>query len=319
MTTAERFVGIDVAQATLDVAIRPDGVSRSFANDEAGHAALAALLVEQQPVLVLLEATGGLQIPVVAALGAAGLPVVTVNPRQVRDFARASGQLAKTDRLDAAVLAHFAEVFRPEPQPLPEPAAQELKELLARRRDLMADRTAEKQRLGRSHTKAGQDSIQAHLAWLAEAIAQIDRDLDDRLRDSPLWNRSFQQLKSLKGVGPVLARTLLADLPELGHLTRRGIAKLVGVAPLSWDSGKLRGQRHIAGGRREVRTALFMPALSATRSVPEVAALYGRLQKAGKPWKVTMTACMRKFLTIVNAQMRDWLRQQQADAAGAVA
>jgi transposase len=299
------WVGIDVAQAELVVAVRPQEGTWTVVNDEAGVATLRRQLQRRTPTLIVLEATGGLERLVASTLATAGLPVAVVNARQVRDFAKATGQLAKTDALDAQVLAHFAEAVRPAPRPLPDVQTEELAELLARRRQLLKIRVAEQNRLQRAATLRVRRRIQAHLRWLTRELAQVDDDLDQALRDSPLWQAQEDLLRSVPGVGPGLTRALLADLPELGTLSRQQIATLVGVAPLNRDSGTWRGRRSTWGGRRTVRAALYMSALTATRYNPLLRTFYRRLCAAGKAKKVALTACMRKLLTILNAILRD--------------
>jgi transposase len=303
MTTPGRFIGIDVAKRQLDVAERPSGERWVAANDVGGIAGGVERLRGSGPIaLIVLEATGGYEIPVVAALSAAGLPVVVVNARQVRDFARAVGKLAKTDALDAAVLAHFAEAVRPEPRALPDELTQTLQGWLARRRQLLEMLLAEEQRLDRA-SRAIRPQIQQHVEWLRSQLRDVDRALQELIRTSPVWRENENLLRTTPGVGPVLATTLLADLPELGRLNRRQIAALVGLAPLNWDSGQQRGTRHIWGGRAPVRTALYMATLAAVRCNPVIRAFFERLSAAGKPRKVALTACMRKLLTILNAMM----------------
>jgi transposase len=257
-----------------------------------------------QPTLVLLEASGGLEIPLVAALANAHLPVVVVNPRQVRDFARATGKLAKTDSLDAQVLAHFAEAVRPDPRPLPDVEAKALAALLARRHQLVAMLVAEKNRLGKALPSV-RSRIQTHITWLERELEDTDDDLQTMLRQSPLWCEKENLLRSVPGVGPQLALSLLAYLPELGTLDRKRIAALVGVAPFNRDSGPFRGRRKVWGGRVRVRTALYMATLVASRHNPVIQAFYQRLLAAGKPKKVALTACMRKLLTILNAILKN--------------
>lgn len=293
-------VGIDVAKARLDVAVRPSGEQWHVANDEAGVAALAERLAAFGPTLVILEATGGLERLAAAALAAAGLPVAVVNPRQVRDFAKAVGQLAKTDRLDAQLLARFGADVRPSPRPLPDAAQQDLAALLARRRQLVGMLTAERQRLGTARP-AVRARVQAHVRWLERELAAVDDDLGRALRASPVWREQEDLLRSVPGVGPVVALTLLAELPELGTLDRKRIAALVGLAPVACDSGTLRGKRLVWGGRGRVRAALYMAALTATRHNPVLRAFYGRLLAAGKAKKVALTAAMHKLLLILNA------------------
>jgi transposase len=265
--------------------------------------ALVERLKGVRPTLVVLEATGGLQIPAVAALAAAGLRTVVVNPRQVRQFAGATGRLAKTDAIDAQVLAQFGEAVRPEVRPLPDAATQELSALVNRRRQLIEMLTAEKNRL-RLATKKVRPNIEAHICWLEGELLDLEGGLGDVIRSSPVWREQDNLLRSVPGVGPVLSSVLLADLPELGKLGRKEVAALVGVAPLNRDSGLFRGRRQVWGGRSHVRTALYMAALVATRHNPVIKSFYQRLLSGGKPKKVALTACMRKLLTILNAMMR---------------
>ena len=297
------FVGIDVSKSQLDVAVRPSGETWAVAHDEAGLSALVPRLQTLGPTLIVLEATGGLEVALAGALAAAPLPVVVVNPRQVRDFARSTGALAKTDRLDAQILARFAEAVRPEPRPLPDAQAQELSALLQRRRQLVDMLTAEKNRLQAAPRRI-RPQIQAHIDWLQRQISQFDDDLRTLVRSTPLWREKDDLLRSTPGVGPVLATTLVAALPELGTLTRHQIAALVGVAPLNRDSGTLRGRRTVWGGRAHVRAVLYMSTLVAVRHNPVLAAFYLRLRAAGKVPKVALTACMRKLLTILNAMLK---------------
>ncbi len=307
------YVGIDVAKARLDIALRPAGPQWAAANNETGIADLVARMQAVQPALVVLEATGGRELAVAAALATAGLPVAVVNPRQVRDFARAIGQLAKTDALDAQVLARFAEVVRPQPRPLPDAQAQEFAALLARRRQLVGMLTAERQRLDTA-TMAVRAHIARHIAWLEHELADLDGLLRERVQASPLWRAQEDLLRSVPGIGPTTAFTLLAELPELGRLDRKAIAALVGVAPLSCESGTWRGKRIVWGGRARVRTALYMAALVASRHNPVIAAFYQRLCAAGKPKKLALVACMHKLLTILNAIVRHGTPWQVASA-----
>jgi len=302
MTSAPIFVGIDVSKAQLDIALRPEG-RFSAANDDAGYGQILARLKGASPTLVVLEATGGLEMPITGILAAAGIPVVVVNPRQVRDFAKATGRLAKTDALDAQTLAHFAEVLRPASRPLPDEQTQTLAAILARRRQLVEMLTAEKNRLSSAYTPV-RTSLRTHIAWLERALSHTDRDLAHAIRESPVWREKDDLLQSVPGIGPVLATTLLANLPELGTLTHKQIAALVGVAPLNRDSGTLRGKRTVWGGRAPVRAALYMAALVAARFNPVLRAFYQRLCAAGKVKKVALVACMRKLLTIVNAMLK---------------
>ena len=303
MTSEHPYVGIDVAKDTLDVALSSAGEVWHLAHDEAGIGHLVARLQPLHPALVVLEATGGLDGPLAAALASAGLPVAVVNPRQVRDFARATGKLAKTDRLDARMLALFAERVRPKPRPLPDATARELEALVARRRQLLEMHTMEGNRL-RTALAQVRPQIREHLAWLERQIRDVDRQTRDLVRSSSLWRAQDDLLQSTPGVGPVLSRTLLAALPELGTLDRRQIAALVGVAPFNRDSGTLRGKRTVWGGRAPVRAALYMAALVATRFNPVIRTFYRRLCLAGKPKKVALTACMRKLLTTLNAMLK---------------
>jgi transposase len=274
------------------------------ANDAAGIATLVADLTARAPQLIVLEATGGHETALTAALVAAGLAVAVVNPRQVRDFARATGQLAKSDALDARVLALFAQRVQPTPRPLPDETAQELAALLARRRQLLEMRGAEQNRRPTLAPRL-RPALDAHLVWLSQQITELDADLDQTLRASPVWRAKEELLRSIPGAGPVVARTLLGELPELGALDRWEAAALAGVAPLNQDSGQRQGKRRVWGGRAPVRAALYMAVISATRFNPAIRALYRRLREAGKPPKVALVACMRKLLTIANAVLRD--------------
>jgi transposase len=303
MSVVPCFVGIDVAKAQLDIALRPSGERWAVPNDTSGVTTLVDQLQALHPTLIVLEATGGLDRAATSALVAAGLPVVVVNPRQARDFARATGQLAKTDALDARALAHFAAVIRPTPRPLPDAQTQELRALLERRQQLIGMRTAEQNRLTGMRERLTKD-IADHIAWLNARIATLDDDLETLLRTSPLWRENDDLLQRAPGIGPVCARTFLLALPELGTLTRQQIAALVGVAPLNCDSGPLRGRRMMWGGRAHVRTVLYMGTRVATRFNPRIKAFYERLLAAGQVKKVALTACMHKFLTIRNAMLK---------------
>jgi transposase len=306
----EVVVGIDVAKAALDVAVRPQGEERQLSNDAAGIAEIVGWLQTLKPQVIVVEATGGYEAALVAELGVASLPVAVVNPRHVRDFARATGRLAKTDRLDAQALAHFGQAVRPTPRPLPDAEAQALAALVERRRQVVAMRTAEENRLGAARVAAVRARIQAHLAWLEADLGDIDGDLRQRLRASPLWREQDDLLQSVPGIGPILSLTLLAELPELGRLSHGQIAALVGVAPLNRDSGTLRGRRAVWGGRAAVRTVLYMGTLRATRCNPPIQAFYERLLAAGKAKKVALVACMHKLLTILNAMLKHQTRWQ---------
>jgi transposase len=305
MGTGETFVGIDVAKESMDIAVYSSEQYWTSANTDRGVAEAVTRLRDLVPKLVVLEASGGIESPLVAALAVAGIPVAVVNPRQVRDFARATGCLAKTDAMDARVLAHFAAVIRPNPRPLPKAQAQKLSALLARRRQLVEMLTAERNRLRSVRSKPVQARIRAHIAWLEKELGAIDEDLHQSIRESPVWLEKHHLLKGVPGVGPVLSVTLLADLPELGTLNRRQIAALVGVAPLNHDSGNFRGNRTIWSGGAAVRAVLYMATLVATRHNPVIRAFYQRLCTAGKPKKVAITACMRKLLIILNAVIKN--------------
>jgi len=299
------FVGIDVAKDRLDVHLRPSGEAFAVGRDAAGLSALVERLAELAPGLVVLEATGGFELTVVAALSAAQLPLAVVNPRQIRDFARAIGRLGKTDRLDAEAIARFAEAIRPEPRPIPDAAARALGELVARRRQIVEMIGSESQRRRQLCDPRLVRRLDAHLAWLQKELSETEDDLDHAVRNSAAWRATEDLLASVAGIGKTSARTLIAELPELGALDRRRIASLVGVAPVNRDSGTFRGRRMVMGGRASVRKALYMPTLTAIRRNPPIRALYARLIARGKPAKVAITAAMRKLLTILNAILRD--------------
>lgn len=304
MNTSEHFIGIDVAKAHLDIAVLPSGERWTVSNDEMGIDTLVQRLQALSPTCVVLEATGGLEMPVTAALASVKLPVVVVNPRQTRDFAKATGQLAKTDAIDAHTLARFGQAIRPEPRALKDAQTQELSALLVRRRPLLDMLTAEQNRLATAPKGVRQD-IKTPIRWLEKRLQNVDTDLTKSIKASPTWREQDQVLRSVPGVGPVLSISLLAGLPELGTLNRRQIAALVGVAPFNCDSGTYRGKRRIWGGRASLRTVLYMSTLSAVRCNPIIRAFYERLRSAGKAYKVAMTACMRKLLTILNAMMKN--------------
>lgn len=299
------YLGLDVAKASVEVASEPRGLTGQFTTDTAGLSALVQAAQAQPVTLVVLEATGGYEAPVVAALVTAGLPVAVVNPRQVRDFAKALGQLAKTDRIDAQVLALFGARVQPAPRPLPDEATQELEALLTRRRQLLEMLHAERQRRPRARGRIVRRSLDTHIRWLERQVIDTDATLEAAIQASPVWRVQDQLLQSVPGVGPTLARTLLGLLPELGQLDRHHIAALVGVAPLARDSGTLRGRRTCWGGRPAVRTVLYMAALTAARWNPALRAFYQRLRAAGKPAKVALTAVARKLLVLLNAILRD--------------
>ncbi|MCY4500894.1 MAG: IS110 family transposase [Alphaproteobacteria bacterium] len=304
------YVGIDVAKDRLDVHLRPSGEAFAVARDGKGLEELSVRLGGLEVALVVLEATGGFEITVAAALCATGLPLAVVNPRQVRDFARATGRLAKTDALDAAAIAHFAEAVRPEPRPVPDEQARALGELVTRRRQIVEMMTAERNRRKRLASRRMVKSVDRLLKALQRELSDLETDLDDTIRKTPAWRQAEDLLKTVPGIGDVTARTLIADLPELGTLSRRRIAALVGVAPFNRDSGTMRGRRTVWGGRASVRASLYMAALSASRCNPTLKRFYQRLTEAGKPKKIALTALMRKLLTILNAILRDrkpWL------------
>jgi transposase len=312
--SAGPFVGIDVSKDCLDVAVLPSGKSWSTANQDEDIQSLVKQIRSLEPELIVLEATARLEMPLVGALAAGGLPVAVVNPRHVRDFARASGILAKTDRIDAQVLARFGEVMKPEVRPLKDKDTQELTALMTRRRQLMGMLVAEKSRLAAA-PKAVCKDIKTHIAWLEKRLRDMDDHLADTIKNSSVWREKDALLQSVPGVGPVLSISLLAGLPELGSLDRRQIAALVGVAPFNRDSGTFRGKRSVWGGRSHLRSVLFMATLSAIRSNPVIRTFYRRLREAGKPPKVALTACMRKLLVILNAMIKSqtpW-RYQLAD------
>lgn len=310
----DRFVGIDVSKTTLDWAALPEGTAGTVANDEAGIQALLMQYRAAAPTLVVLEATGGYEHAVVAALAHAGVPVVVANPRQVRDFAKGLGRLAKTDALDAAILAEFAQRLRPEPRPLRSAEAELFESLLTRRRQLLEMLTAERNRLRLARGRPVRHNLTQHIAWLERQVTALDQELRHAIQASPVYRAKEDLLRSVPGIGPVTAMTLLACLPELGQLTRRELAALVGVAPLNRDSGTLRGKRAIWGGRAVVRTVLYMAALVAMKHNPVLRAFCTRLRAAGKPFKVTAVACMRKLLTILNAMVAQQRRWQPVGA-----
>lgn len=303
MEVAPIFVGIDISKERLDVAIRPSGERESVTNDKAGIEVLIRRLREIQPTLIVLEATGGMERGLTRALTSAELPVVVVNPRQVRDFAKATGQLAKTDSIDALVLARFAQAVRPAVRPLPDEVTMELRALIARRRQITEMIVAERNRLSGA-SKSVRKRIDAHIRWLEAELERADKDLDQSIRQSPIWQENQDLLQSVPGIGPVISRTLIAELPELGELNRKQIAALVGIAPLNRDSGTLRGRRTIWGGRASVRAVLYMAALVASRRNAVIRAFYNRLRSAGKAPKVALVACMRKLLTILNSMLK---------------
>lgn len=300
MNEEQVFVGIDVSKNRLDIALHPNDRRWSVANLASDIAGLTDELVVLGPELIVVESTGGYEMPLATQLTMADLRVAIVNPRQVRDFAKATGRLAKTDAIDASVLAHFAAAIRPEPKPLPDAQQRELKALVTRRHQLIEMRTMERNRY---HTAPQwtRDKIKEHIGWLSGQIRDLDKDLRKHVRANTEWRQKDDLLRSVKGVGPITSLTLITCLPELGKVNRKEIAMLVGVAPLNCDSGQMRGRRSIWGGRSHVRSVLYMAALSASRSNPRIKAMYKRLKKAGKPSKVALVACMRKLLVILNA------------------
>lgn len=297
------FVGIDVSKAQLDVGFAPKSEVLSVGNADEGISTIVEHLAKLDVALVVLEATGGLETRITAALSAAGIPVVVVNPRQVRDFARATGRLAKTDAIDARILAEFAMAVRPKIRALPDEATSELKALSARRRQLTEMIVAEKNRLG-SASKSVRPNIEAHIRWLKDELDRIDDDILQLIKNNSSFKGKDTLLRSAPGIGPVISATLLCQLPELGSLNRKQIAALVGVAPFNRDSGKFKGKRVVWGGRTHVRRALYMGTLVATRFNPVIKAFYNRLLEAGKSPKVALVACMRKLLTILNAMIK---------------
>ena len=303
MEIAPIFVGIDVSKARLDVGMRPSGECESVDNEKVGIEALVKRLKEIQPCLIVLEATGGVERAVTRTLVNAELSVVVVNPRQVRDFAKATGQLAKTDSIDAMVLARFAEAVRPSVRPLPDEVTLELRALISRRRQITEMIVAERNRLSGA-SKSVRRRIDAHIRWLEAELVRADKDLDQSIRQSPIWCENEDLLRSVPGIGPVISRSLIAELPELGQLNGKQITALVGIAPLNRDSGKLRGRRVIWGGRANVRAVLYMAALVASRRNAVIRSFYKRLRNAGKAPKVALVACMRKLLTILNSMIK---------------
>lgn len=304
-TIVEKFTGIDVSKSTLDVCIEPLGQTLHVAYDEAGVRQVVSRLKEVSPALIVIEATGGLEVRIATELAGKGLPVAVINPRQARDFAKATGQLAKTDLVDAAVLAAFAKAIRPQARPLKDADTRALDDMVGRRRQLIDMRVQETLRLGTAASKPLQKSLSKHIAWLDKRVAEVDRDLTKRLRESDVWRAKDNLLRAIPGIGAVTSLTLLAKCPELGTLNRREIAALIGVAPLANDSGKHRGKRFIWGGRAEVRAVLYMATVSAMRCNDTIKAFAQRLKKAGKPPKVVIVACMRKLLTIMNSMLKN--------------
>ena len=310
------YVGIDVSKVRLDIAARPAGEAWSLPNDEEGIEELLDRLGKMRPSLVVLEASGGYERPVVAALAAARLPAAVINPRQARDFAKATGKLAKTDELDAQALAHFAEAVKPEVRPVPDEQAREFAAIIARRRQVVGMLVAEGNRLETAVSPV-RERIEAHIEFLKAELEDLDADLDRVIRGSSVWREKDELLRSVPGVGPKVSATLLADLPELGTLDNKQLAALVGVAPLNRDSGVFRGKRRTWGGRAAVRQMLYMAAVTAARCNPIFREFYRRLIAAGKPKKVALTACMRKLLVVLNSMLKHGTRWQQQHAAPA--
>lgn len=299
------YAGIDVSKGTLDVAVRPIGECWKEENSDNGIRAIVKRIKDLGVSLVVAEATGGLESPVVSALAIDGINVSVVNPRQVRDFARATGRLAKTDRIDAEVLARFAETVRPEVRPLKDEKERELSELVARRGQVVQMIVAEKNRLGQTGSKTIRKELKAHIAWLDRRLQDIDKNIDSAIKDSSVWKVKDDLLRSVPGVGKAMSAMLLTGVPELGVLNRRQVAALVGVAPLNRDSGLFKGRRAVWGGRACVRATLYMATLAAVRFNPVIKAFYQRLIEEGKRPKVALTACMRKLIVILNAMVRD--------------
>ena len=306
------FVGIDVAKDRLDVHVRPSDEAFSVARDSEGLTALMQRLGPLHPYLVVLEATGGFEQTLAAALVSEAMPLAVVNPRQIRDFARATGQLAKTDALDAKAIARFAEAIKPEPRPVPDEQARALGELVARRRQVIEMMTAERNRRRQLSSRRLIKSVDRLLAVLQKELSELEQEVGEGIRGTPAWRERDELLRSVPGIGNVVARTLIADLPELGRLGRKQIAALVGIAPLNRDSGRMHGKRTTWGGRAKVRSALYMAALVASRRNPVLKAFYQRLISFGKPKKLALIAVMRKLLTILNAMVRDNKRWQNA-------
>jgi len=303
--TVERFVGVDVSKSTLDVCIDSPSEVLHVDYDDKGIKTIGVHLKSIAPTLIVMEATGGLEMRLACELAALGLNVAVINPRQARDFAKATGQLAKTDLVDAAVLAAFARAIRPQARPLKDEQTRELDDMVSRRRQLVANRVQEALRLDTAASKPLQKSLKAHIVWLDKRIAEIDEDLSHRLKASDVWRAKDDLLRSIPGVGAVTTVTLLAKCPELGKLNRREIAALAGVAPLANDSGKHRGKRFIWGGRADVRVVLYMATISAMRCNASIKEFANRLKQTGKPTKVVIVACMRKLLTIMNSMLKN--------------
>ena len=302
---SETFVGIDVSKHSLDIQIDPVGEFLHVSYDDAGVADVCRRLLRLAPTLIVMEATGGLEVRLAGELASRGLAVAVVNPRQVRDFAKASGELAKTDRIDAGILSRFAKAIRPTARPLKDADTRDLDDLVTRRRQLVEIRLQETIRLGSTTSKSSVKSIKTHIAWLDKQIDKLEDDMNDRLRNSDVWRVKDDLLRGIPGVGTVTTTTMLAKCPELGQLNRRQIAKLIGVAPLACDSGRHKGKRFVWGGRADVRSVLYMAAVTAIRYNPVIKTFADRLKQAGKPAKVVIVACMRKLLTIMNTMLKN--------------
>lgn len=304
MTKRSEYIGIDVSKCKLDVASWENNEYKQFKNDPDGIEALIEWAKSQEPELIILEATGGLELALVAELAYEKMPVAVINPRRVREFARSIGQLAKTDKIDAKVIAHFGAATHPEARKLPTEDEEKLTALITRRRQIVEMLTAEKNRL-HSVRLSMKENIKAHILWLTDELERLDTEIEKFIHQSPIWKEKDKLLRSVTGVGPVTSATILAMLPELGTLNRKKIAALVGVAPVNKDSGKRQKKRRVYGGRANVRSVLYMAALSASKFHPKIKAFYERLLLAGKEKKVALTACMRKLLVILNAIIRD--------------
>ena len=305
----ETFIGIDVSKDQLDVCVHLHDNRQSFDNTEKGISSLITFLRPLKPTLVVLEATGGLEMAVASALAADQQPVAIVNPRQIRDFAKATGKLAKTDNIDSGIIAHFGAAIRPEARPLKGPEAQALDALNSRRRQIVEMLTMEKNRLS-SATKWTRTDIESHIAWLEKRLKMVNTDISQSIKKSPVWKAKDEIFQSVKGVGPITSLALLTSLPELGVLNRKQISALAGLAPMNRDSGKFRGKRTIFGGRAELRAVLYMSALVASKHNPVIKEFYQRLVKAGKSKKLALTACARKLLTILNVMVRNGTKWQ---------
>jgi len=312
METKGIFIGIDISQQSLDMASYPEGQIWKYKNDKHGISKVVEKMQGLQPKLIVMEATGGLEVPLRQALEERGLPVAVVNPRRIRDFGRAMGQLAKTDKLDAKVMAYFAAKIEPEARPAADKDSQYVRSLLERREQLQEMLTAERNRLGQCLSPTIQHQIQDHIEWIEREIADLDNLVKEKIAANPQLQEKLELLQSMKGVGQILSARLVAQLPELGHLNQREIASLVGLAPVNRDSGKYRGKRTIWGGRACVRKAFYMPVLAAIRCNGVIRALYLRLIAQGKLKKVALVACMHKMLTVLNAMMKHNTRWQES-------